>query len=552
MMSRTGFLRGPRGGRTRPSGTCAAARRREPEQPGAAGDRRRSWRRGVPDRVRRRRRRAREAAGAARSRQTPNEVDLYSLCVLVLARAGGSARSAWRSRSIAGWQIDPLSSEPAERTGPPARPSSNATTRRSRPSRGSANCAGPTPTARRAAMRAYERAGSTPTCSIGTRRQSKRIRRTTSCRRTRASPAHDGARRGGGALVASRGTPSTREVRIRGASRSSTPSRRATGNARSQLSRDVLRERRDNRRFVYGIAAIHYLTLMAKPASWTKHWRSSRRCRRAATGPVMPATGSELDSDPAGRQRDLRRAARDTGATQDQGRGPARDAGARRPGSRPRARHRRCEPRGDRGGPERAGAVLVEIFRRPDDAPWEWRIGVLRDPLLADLTREPEVAAALADFQARMASEGEGYRRMVADGKIRYPDLREAVGTARYNGAHGETTHHPREPHASTKAAASGRADRPGVLQRRAPHLRAHAGSGRGAVVIVPMLDDDTVLLVREYAAGLHATSSACRRAGSSAARTCSKARTASSRKRSATARAGSACVRRCRSRRPT
>lgn len=29
-------------------------------------------------------------------------------------------------------------------------------------------------------------------------------------------------------------------------------------------------------------------------------------------------------------------------------------------------------------------------------------------------------------------------------------------------------------------------------------------GSRRGAVLIVPMLDDDTVLLIREYAAGLH------------------------------------------------
>ncbi|RUO26747.1 ADP compounds hydrolase NudE [Aliidiomarina minuta] len=29
-------------------------------------------------------------------------------------------------------------------------------------------------------------------------------------------------------------------------------------------------------------------------------------------------------------------------------------------------------------------------------------------------------------------------------------------------------------------------------------------GRGRGAVLIVPMLDDDTMLLVREYAAGLH------------------------------------------------
>lgn len=31
------------------------------------------------------------------------------------------------------------------------------------------------------------------------------------------------------------------------------------------------------------------------------------------------------------------------------------------------------------------------------------------------------------------------------------------------------------------------------------------ASSGRGAVIVVPLLDDDTVLLIREYAAGLHA-----------------------------------------------
>ncbi len=30
-------------------------------------------------------------------------------------------------------------------------------------------------------------------------------------------------------------------------------------------------------------------------------------------------------------------------------------------------------------------------------------------------------------------------------------------------------------------------------------------GSGRGAVIVVPMLDDNTVILLREYAAGLHA-----------------------------------------------
>lgn len=37
----------------------------------------------------------------------------------------------------------------------------------------------------------------------------------------------------------------------------------------------------------------------------------------------------------------------------------------------------------------------------------------------------------------------------------------------------------------------------------RRNYERLH-GRGRGAVVVVPLLDDDTVLLVREYAAGVH------------------------------------------------
>jgi len=35
-------------------------------------------------------------------------------------------------------------------------------------------------------------------------------------------------------------------------------------------------------------------------------------------------------------------------------------------------------------------------------------------------------------------------------------------------------------------------------------HYERLHGRGHGAVVVVPMLDDDTVLLVREYAAGVH------------------------------------------------
>src|SRR3546814_2752002 len=37
----------------------------------------------------------------------------------------------------------------------------------------------------------------------------------------------------------------------------------------------------------------------------------------------------------------------------------------------------------------------------------------------------------------------------------------------------------------------------------RRQYERLH-GRGHGAVIVVPLLDEDTVLLVREYAAGLH------------------------------------------------
>ena len=61
---------------------------------------------------------------------------------------------------------------------------------------------------------------------------------------------------------------------------------------------------------------------------------------------------------------------------------------------------------------------------------------------------------------------------------------------------HGITEHERRAvPHGAA---------RPGVRQRRAPPLRAPAGRGHGAVAVVPMLDAETVLLVREYAAGMH------------------------------------------------
>ena len=48
-------------------------------------------------------------------------------------------------------------------------------------------------------------------------------------------------------------------------------------------------------------------------------------------------------------------------------------------------------------------------------------MGVLRDPVLGPLTKEPEVAAAIARMEANYAAQGERYRKMVADGEIKVP-----------------------------------------------------------------------------------------------------------------------------------
>ena len=65
--------------------------------------------------------------------------------------------------------------------------------------------------------------------------------------------------------------------------------------------------------------------------------------------------------------------------------------------------------------------ILVKELNDPTNMIWEWRVGVLRDPVLGPLTKEPEVAAAIARMEANYAAQGERYRKMVADGEIKVP-----------------------------------------------------------------------------------------------------------------------------------
>jgi hypothetical protein len=65
--------------------------------------------------------------------------------------------------------------------------------------------------------------------------------------------------------------------------------------------------------------------------------------------------------------------------------------------------------------------ILLGELNDPTNVIWEWRVGVLRDPVLGPVTKEPAVAAAIARMEANYAAQGERYRKMVADGEIKVP-----------------------------------------------------------------------------------------------------------------------------------
>jgi hypothetical protein len=86
-----------------------------------------------------------------------------------------------------------------------------------------------------------------------------------------------------------------------------------------------------------------------------------------------------------------------------------------------------------RGRWRSAGRIRTSRERTKDNAtslrpstllgelPWEWRIIVRRSPLLAELIRDPDIEAALAELEGDFAAQAGRYRGLVADGGITVP-----------------------------------------------------------------------------------------------------------------------------------
>lgn len=187
------------------------------------------------------------------------------------------------------------------------------------------------------------------------------------------------------------------------------------------LSREVLRAKRDNRRWVYGMAAIHYMTLMDDAGKLDE--------ALAFMDQVSPGV-LKLPPSPPQSEFDLVAQGIVAGFLV-----RGEDAAARKlRAENLRASLQQWAPEFDieddevgailaemRGERARAVEILLGELNDPTNEIWEWRIGLLRDPVLGPVTKEPEVAAAIARMEANYAAQGERYRKLVADGEIKVP-----------------------------------------------------------------------------------------------------------------------------------
>ena len=187
------------------------------------------------------------------------------------------------------------------------------------------------------------------------------------------------------------------------------------------LSRDVLRERRDNRRFVYGIAVIYYLTLMHEAGKLDEALAFIEKVSPGATATELPNAELEMDMTVQGLVASFL---------------APRESLAQRKARAARLRSyvARLNPDTDldhnisgailkalEGDPKGAAPILAHVLLDPRQQVWEWRVSVLRDPLLGELTRDPVVADAITKAEALFAEHGKRYREMVAKGEIVVP-----------------------------------------------------------------------------------------------------------------------------------
>jgi TolB-like protein len=188
-----------------------------------------------------------------------------------------------------------------------------------------------------------------------------------------------------------------------------------------QLSEDIVRARRDNRRGIYVTAAIYYMTLMDEAGRTDEALALMEAVSPgiSALPPAEPASEFDLAIQAIATPYLLRTsdaAARATRVKHLEDSFYRMIPDANYDGDYAGAVFAAME--GDNAG---AKEILLRVLADPGELPWEWRVSILRDPLLGGVAKDPEVAAVIAKMEADFAAQGERYRKLVADGEITVP-----------------------------------------------------------------------------------------------------------------------------------
>ncbi len=187
-----------------------------------------------------------------------------------------------------------------------------------------------------------------------------------------------------------------------------------------QIAETVIRERRDNRRWIQGTAVIAYLTLMQEAGKLAD---GIALLRSEAPGvldmpPKQPASvfdfivlwfGTEFLADTFGDDERRARLAHFIAATK-----------ALDPEFNPDEGLDGVLPNALRGNHSRAAELWAQVLGDPGELPEEWRLA-LRSPLLAQAVKDPRVVAATAALEADFAKQAIRYRELVASGEIVVP-----------------------------------------------------------------------------------------------------------------------------------
>ncbi len=186
------------------------------------------------------------------------------------------------------------------------------------------------------------------------------------------------------------------------------------------LSAEVIRERRDNRRFNYGTALSTYATLMLEAGKLDEAMTLLQGVSHGTFETPPKAPTNEFDLLILGTVTEFL--------------APTWSAEERATRSEylvsmVKALFPEFDSEGDVGGAvmqalngnnARAVELLGVELSDPGELPWDWRIS-MRSPALAQVVKDPKIVAAVAKLEADFAQQAVRYRELVAAGEIVVP-----------------------------------------------------------------------------------------------------------------------------------